>query len=1379
MNSDEAIESNNLGKAHARQGRREEALTHFQRAVHLDPEFAEARNNLAILLGEGHRFEEAIAEYRRAIELTPRYAEAYYNLGNALRSKGDAQAAINAYLQALEIRPDLVEAHSGIGNALLDQDKGDDAVERFKIAIAMRPSEAMGYNNLGVALRKAGKTAAALEALDKAVFLKADYAVAHCNRGLVLEDLHRSQEASDLLKKAVALRSDGADYLKSLVRLLRDTGAAGEAIAICRTLTSAMPNYAEAFAELSALLLETGAIDEAEVQCSKALSLNPDLPEALNTRGNILRDQGRLHDAIACYRRALEFKPDLIGVRSNLIFTLQFATGCDNAAILTESRHWADLHEKSLLGEARPHANDRRPDRVLKIGYVSPYFRLHPAAWFLLPLLANHNRSKVQIFCYSGVREADEITRRFTALDVAWRETGRLTDAELAAQIRADEIDILIDTALHMQGSRLLTFARKPAPVQVTWLGYPGTTGLSAIDYRLTDPYLDPPGQSDDVYSERSVRLPRTFWCYTPLFETPDVSSLPAATDDHITFGCFNNFHKATPEALSLWAKALGAIPRSRLLMLCPPGRHREAVQQVFERAGVAPNRIGFTPRLPHQDYLRLYARVDLCLDTVPYPGHTTSLDSLWMGVPVVTLAGQTTAGRGGVSLLSNIGLTNLIARTPDEFVNIVASLATDIVALADLREKLRDRLLASPLMNAKAFATDLEDAFADMWRTYCANGRGAPRDYTRRHRQGRAYGPEQMRGKPQADAGSRLTSWESQTKKPDASPPRRLRAGEDLRSKSQLFPSDPMVSLPENQLQPAVLDRSTQSSEGELAKTVARYRAAALSDPTDHKSRNWLGALAVQSGDLTNGIAWLRQANQIAPREARYNKNLAWALIADAQPEAAWRHASLAVDLEPGSGSALYLRARCEAALKRWAAAKASLDRALAAEPNLLDALSLRASVSVQLGNQPEAVADLDRVIAISPNHAQAYARRGALLASLRREEEALRSLDHAVALAPRVAGYWTDRGAALLGLARHDEALDDLERAIALEPTNVQAWINKGNVLAGRGDVLNAIVAYLRAAALKPEDPMPLVNAGYVLLRLGDYLQGFYFHEFRDRLPAPKGMKPLPQPRWHAGGPLEGRSVLLHYEHGLGDSIMCLRFVKQIAKAGAKVVLGVQRPLLRLAASLEPPVTAIADGMITPEVDARCSLESLPFELGVALDNLSGAPYLSAFPDDIARWAAKLGPKRRPRIGIAWRGNPEHGLDRHRSIALARLAPLFEVDAEWISLHKEIPEDEARLMAGFSLRDTSRDLSDMADTAALMTSLDLVVTVDTSVAHLGGALGAPTWLLLAQISDWRWLENRRDSPWYDSVRLYRQQKLDDWAPVLAEVVRDLRQRR
>ena len=363
---------------------------------------------------------------------------------------------------------------------------------------------------------------------------------------------------------------------------------------------------------------------------------------------------------------------------------------------------------------------------MLRIGYVCPYFRLHAAAFFLMPALSHHDAARVQVYCYSGVREPDAITRRFQALPVAWRDTAGLSDAELAAQIRADQIDILVDITLHMQDSRLLTFARRPAPVQVTWLGYPGTTGLSAIDYRLTDPILDPPGQNDDLYSERSIRLPRSFWCYAPVVETAEVSPPPALESGRITFGCLNNFHKVTAETLDLWVEVLAATPNSRLILLSPPGAHRETVGQRFGRAGVAAARIEFVDRLPSEAYFRLYQRIDICLDTVPYPVHTTTLDSLWMGVPVISLEGPTTVGRGGVSILTNVDLQGLIARTPEEYVAVSRAVAGDLPALAELRQTLRGRLRASALMDGARFAADLEGAFALMWRAYC--GRGARR---------------------------------------------------------------------------------------------------------------------------------------------------------------------------------------------------------------------------------------------------------------------------------------------------------------------------------------------------------------------------------------------------------------------------------------------------------------------------------------------------------------------------------------------------------------------------------------------------------------------------------------------------------------------------
>jgi predicted O-linked N-acetylglucosamine transferase (SPINDLY family) len=289
---------------------------------------------------------------------------------------------------------------------------------------------------------------------------------------------------------------------------------------------------------------------------------------------------------------------------------------------------------------------------------------------------------------------------------------------QLTDCVREDRIDILVDLTLHMAHNRLLLFARKPAPVQVTWLGYPGTTGLETMDYRLTDPYLDPPDQTEQFYSERSIRLPHTFWCYQPHMlegeDLPEVNPLPALTAGAVTFGCLNNFCKVNPSLLELWGKVLQAVPGSRLLLLAPSGSRRQWVKKILG------DRVDFVDHCPRQAYLDLYHRIDLGLDTLPYNGHTTSLDSLWMGVPVVTSIGKTVVGRAGWSQLSNLGLPELAAKTEEEFVSITAGLAKDLPRLAELRKTLRPRMTASPLMDAERFARDIESAYRQMWQEWC-----------------------------------------------------------------------------------------------------------------------------------------------------------------------------------------------------------------------------------------------------------------------------------------------------------------------------------------------------------------------------------------------------------------------------------------------------------------------------------------------------------------------------------------------------------------------------------------------------------------------------------------------------------------------------------
>jgi predicted O-linked N-acetylglucosamine transferase (SPINDLY family) len=296
-----------------------------------------------------------------------------------------------------------------------------------------------------------------------------------------------------------------------------------------------------------------------------------------------------------------------------------------------------------------------------------------------------------------------------------------LSDQQVADLVRSDQIDILVDLTMHMGNNRLLVFARKPAPIQVTWLAYPGTTGLSTIDYRLTDPHLDPPGLFDACYAEGSLRLPETFWCYDPLTDQPPVNGLPAIANGYLTFGCLNNFCKVNDGCLALWANVLQAVPQSRLLLLAPRGQARDWVLARLQQQGIAAERVDFADKQPRLEYLKLYHRIDVDLDPVPYNGHTTSLDAFWMGVPTLTLIGKTVVGRAGWSQLCNLDLRGWAAETPEQFVSLGVELAGDLQRLSELRASLRARMQACPLMDGPRFARNVEAAFHRMWQDWCS----------------------------------------------------------------------------------------------------------------------------------------------------------------------------------------------------------------------------------------------------------------------------------------------------------------------------------------------------------------------------------------------------------------------------------------------------------------------------------------------------------------------------------------------------------------------------------------------------------------------------------------------------------------------------------
>ena len=357
----------------------------------------------------------------------------------------------------------------------------------------------------------------------------------------------------------------------------------------------------------------------------------------------------------------------------------------------------------------------------MKIGYVSSNFYRQAECFFVAPLLEHHDHEQFEIHCYSSVNRPDAITAQLQTSADVWHDVLRMSNETLAESIRAEGIDILVDLSMHMGNKRLTMFACKPSPVQVTWLAYPGTTGLDTIDYRLTDAHMEPLGADDSWSSEQPVRLPDCWCCYEPLGEYPAVNPLPAIENGYVTFGSLNTPMKFNEPLLQTWAKVLAEVPRSRLLLLGSEGAWQEFVRSIFAAAGVEPDRVSFAKPCPWVEYLNLYRTIDIGLDPLPYNGITTTCDALWMGVPVVSLLGHTPAGRAGLGLLRTVGLPELVAATENEFVRIATELAGNRPRLIELRSTLRERMQGSPLMDGRRFARNVEAAYRTMWQRWCA----------------------------------------------------------------------------------------------------------------------------------------------------------------------------------------------------------------------------------------------------------------------------------------------------------------------------------------------------------------------------------------------------------------------------------------------------------------------------------------------------------------------------------------------------------------------------------------------------------------------------------------------------------------------------------
>jgi protein O-GlcNAc transferase len=710
---------------HHREGRLAESEAEYRRALALRPAEPDLLQMLGVLLAQRGQLDEGVGLIRRAISVSPDKPAYWANLGSVLANHGNKPEAIDAYRRAVELNPADEGSRLNLANALRETGRIDDALAQYEAAFQLKEPSAEMLNDVGLLMSSRGRTARAITLLRKAAALRPDLIDIWNNLSAALLAAGQAEDAEAAARRAAAVSATGhAVTWFNLANALRLQNRRNEAIDAYSRCVVLRPDFPEARLNFGAMLREAGRLQEALAHLRAAIALRFDGFELRNNMGLVLKDMGESEEAVGWFESALAVRQDPV-VESNLIYTSHFLPDVDPPTIRALLDRWNRRYALPLAAEIPRHANDPNPARTLRVGYVAPNLGNHPIGRFLLPLVKNHDPSQVQVFVYCDVA-TDAVGEQIRSSAHALRPTARMSDQAVARMVRDDGIDVLVDLMMHVGHHRLLVFARKPAPVQITYLAYPGSTGLTAIDYRLTDNYLDPPHDTDGpVVSEKPFRLPHSFWCYPEPAEAPNVGLLPADSNGVVTFGCLNSAAKINPRVAVVWARVLADVPGSVLMLHTYDGPERNRVSDTLTRNGIDSRRILFIGYDQLDDYFARYNEIDIALDPFPYPGGTTTCDALWMGVPVITLCGPTALSRGGVSILSNVGLEEWIAKDADQYVAKAAALARDLPRLRALRSSLRTKMQSSPLMNAPQFARDVEAAMRSMWRQWCSRSAG------------------------------------------------------------------------------------------------------------------------------------------------------------------------------------------------------------------------------------------------------------------------------------------------------------------------------------------------------------------------------------------------------------------------------------------------------------------------------------------------------------------------------------------------------------------------------------------------------------------------------------------------------------------------------
>jgi len=668
--------------------------------------------------------DEALRNYELAIALMPEFARAHFNRGTILLDRGDASGAMEAFTKAVQYKPDSAGAHFNLGAAYVRLDRHDAAVSAYRQALLLKPDFAEAEMALGAALEEQGQDEEAVECYRRALEIEPGYAAVQDKLAYSLVRLDQFDEAATCFRQILVQDPGNVNALNSLGLILNLKGEFNEAVSLYRLAVKIKPDFLAAHGNLGNVLMDLHKFNDAAASYHKVLELDPNSADAYNNLGTAFKDLGDLGKALESYRKAMTLRPELLVAHSNLLMVQNYLSEQPPQELLEEARRFGEMADR-LAPPPAPLDNSPLPDKCLRVGFVSADLSAHPVGYFIesiLAALAAETSGRLELFAYSNSSQSDEVTARIRSHLKGWYPAHDQPDASLAQRIRDDRIDILIDLSGHTGGNRLPAFAARPAPVQISWLGYFATTGLPAIDYLIADPWTLPP-ELESHFTEKILRLPQTRLCFTAPTLELDTAAPPALANGYVTFACFNALPKMGDAVVALWARILHAVPGSRLHLMASQlseASTRQTTLERFKAHGIEAARLLIQGPKTRANYLQTYQCVDIALDPFPYTGGTTTAEALWMGVPVLTLAGNTFLSRQGVGLLMNAGLPEWIASDADDYVKRATEHAGDLRKLSALRAGLRSQVLASPIFDAPRFARHFEAALRGVWREWC-----------------------------------------------------------------------------------------------------------------------------------------------------------------------------------------------------------------------------------------------------------------------------------------------------------------------------------------------------------------------------------------------------------------------------------------------------------------------------------------------------------------------------------------------------------------------------------------------------------------------------------------------------------------------------------